>query len=305
MRFIMKTTSLSFVLVAALLAGIPGSNPVWAQNNERWFQIEMSVFTNENLADREAEYWTPSRQPLSYPGAIRRLDDPLDLLTIDDLLLQDDFTSPATRDFGATAVQTVEDYIQATGPFPADTENNFKFLDFARDPLVRLPSTASNLQETNRALERSTDHRLLYTATWRQPVQGSSEVVQLDISGGQIYGGSPELQGSVAIRFNANADRATIAADLWLVEFGPVADDDETWELPALPPRIKREYERSSSDENLDYRIRRIYQLNQRRDIRSGEFHYLDHPAFGVVITVDPYTVPPIEPVGTETLPLQ
>lgn len=313
MGLIMKTSVLCCVIVSTLLPGMLGNNAVRAQNNERWFQVEMSVFTNENPADREAEYWTPFKQPLSYPGAMQRLDDPLDLLTTDDLLLQDEFLSSATRDFGAPAVQTVEDYILSTGPFPAELENDFKFLDFARDPLVRLPASASNLQETNRTLEQSTDHRLLYTATWRQPARGGSDAVQLYIRGGQVYGGSPELQGSVTIRFDASVDKATLVADLWLAEYGLVADDAETWELPAVPPRIQREYERSSGNENLDYRIRRIYQLNQRRDINSGEFHYLDHPAFGVVIMVNPYAVPSIEPVidpllepeTAETLPQQ
>lgn len=306
MHLIMKVSPILSALVPALLACMFG-NDVWAQNSERWAQIEMTVFTNENLADREAEYWTPSRQPLSYPGAMQRLGELLDLLVIDDLLLPDDSLplAAATTNYDAAAIQTVEEYIRATGPFPADTENDFKFVDFARDPLLRLPSSASNLQETNRALERSGDHRLLYTAAWRQPVQGTSNTVQLYVNGGQSYGGSPELQGSVSIRFNANGDRATFDADLWLAEFGLVADDAENWELPAVPPRIQREYEQVSGDENLDFRIRRIYQLKQSRDIRNGEFHYLDHPALGVVITVDPYEVPPIEPVSTETLPLQ
>lgn len=35
-----------------------------------------------------------------------------------------------------------------------------------------------------------------------------------------------------------------------------------------------------------------IYQLRERRQIKLGEVHYLDHPAFGVLIRVAPAQVP-------------
>ena len=32
--------------------------------------------------------------------------------------------------------------------------------------------------------------------------------------------------------------------------------------------------------------------MQQTRDMRSREFHYLDHPALGLVILVEPYEIP-------------
>lgn len=299
---IMRNQSCLPTLCATLLLSLLGYSVAFAQNEERWFQIEMSVFSNEDTADRESEYWSPGQEPLRYPGSMQRLRELMDLLAIDDLLLVDatlpvvPFTTPQQ----APAVQTVEDYIQRTGPHPASRGNGFAFFDFARDPYIRLPTSASNLQQTNQALERSPEHRLLYTAVWRQPVQGTADAVPLYVSGGESYGGTPELQGSVTIRFNANADRVVVDADLWLSEFSSVVDSPANWELPVVPARVRRNYEQVSNEEELDFRIRRIYQLRQSRDMRSTEFHYLDHPALGVVITVDPYEVPAVIPDITE-----
>ncbi len=43
------------------------------------------------------------------------------------------------------------------------------------------------------------------------------------------------------------------------------------------------------------YAPRIIYQLQQSREMRSDEFHYVDHPALGLIVTVLPYEVPPLQ----------
>lgn len=299
----MKTHSvlrplLNLPLLSCLLSCLLGSSIALAQDGQRWFQIELSIFTNENPADRESEIWTPDVEPLRYPGSLQRLRDLLDLLVIDDLLLTENtaLNAVAADGSGIPVVQTVEDYIRATGPFPADRGVGFRFFDFDRDPFLRLPTTASDFQQTNRAIENSPEHRLLYHALWRQPVQRSADATPLYVSGGEHYGGTPELQGSVTIRFNPGADRVVIDADLWLSEFSTVVDDNIYWELPAVPPRARRDYEQRSDNTGFEYQIRRIYRLQQSRDMRSAEFHYLDHPALGLIVTVNPYEVPPVAP---------
>jgi hypothetical protein len=39
------------------------------------------------------------------------------------------------------------------------------------------------------------------------------------------------------------------------------------------------------------------------RELRSNEFHYLDHPAVGVLVQIQPYTVPPLPEPGLEPAP--
>jgi len=265
---------------------------VSAQGAERWFQVEVSIFSNENEADRLAETWTPSVTPLRYPGTMTRLKDLMDLLVIDDLLITDtSATAVETQD--DTDIVSLEDMIRATGPKPPGPASDFKFFDFARDAFVQLPPSESNFQQTNRAIERAAEHRLLYHAVWRQPVKGAAEATPLYIKGGLRYGNANELQGDITIRFNPNADRVVIDADLWLAEFSIVPDGSANWSLPNVPARVRRNFEQQQNNDGLDYHIRRIYRLHESRDMRSTEFHYLDHPALGLVILVEPYEVPP------------
>ena len=38
-----------------------------AQSAERWFQVEVTVFSNESISDRERERWQAQRMQLAYP----------------------------------------------------------------------------------------------------------------------------------------------------------------------------------------------------------------------------------------------
>ena len=266
-----------------------------AQEAERWFQIEVSIFSNENLADRASEQWAPSSTSLSYPGTIRRLQSLLDLFMLEELRPESSnaatfVDAPATT---IPAAPTLHAQIAATGPFPAKPRGDFRFLDFARDAFVQLPNSESAFVQTNRAIERSPEHRLLFHGLWRQPVFGAGRATPLYIQGGLNYGDQNELQGALTIRFNQNADRVVVDADLWLSEFSIVGTTETDWQLPPVPTRLRRVYDATDSGSELNYQIQRIYRLQQSRDMRSTEFHYIDHPALGLVILVNPYEVPP------------
>jgi len=98
-----------------------------------------------------------------------------------------------------------------------------------------------------------------------------------------------ELQGMVALEFNANRDRVVLLAELWLAEFG--GDGEQEWMLPAMP--VESAGATGNRTPTAAPNIRRIYTMNQERELRSNEFHYLDHPALGVVVQITPYEVPP------------
>jgi hypothetical protein len=120
------------------------------------------------------------------------------------------------------------------------------------------------------------------------------------ISGGERYGDHHELEGSLSLHFNAGRDRVVIDSDLWLSEFTTLADPDNEWQLPPFPGP------QSAADGEADrYQPHRVYHFQQSRDMRSNEFHYLDHPALGLVVTVFPYEVPAEEAPEPETGPLQ
>ncbi|MBL4729038.1 MAG: hypothetical protein JKY40_06895 [Gammaproteobacteria bacterium] len=67
-------STLSAALLSALLLAI--STSAQGQTSQRWFQIEVSIFSNESLADKDEEFWQAEHSELSYPDPLRRLDSP-------------------------------------------------------------------------------------------------------------------------------------------------------------------------------------------------------------------------------------
>ena len=256
---------------------------------ERWFQIELSIFSNENIEDRNAESWLPSDYELNYPKNMRKLS----LLT--DLFLSDHNLDDRLSDTGSASQEEIDamirnDQLKNIRPRIKSTESNFKLFDFSRDDFTQLSPVDSDFQQTNRTLERSSDHRLLYHGLWRQAVRQSSNAVPIYIEGGLRYGDNHELQGSVTIRFNENEDRVVVDTHIWLIEYSIVKDSSSEWKLPQIPESIRIESRENSS--SLTYFPNNVYVMEQSREMRSNEFHYLDHPALGLVISVKPYSVP-------------
>ena len=256
---------------------------------ERWFQIELSIFSNENIEDRNAESWLPSDYELNYPENMRKLS----LLT--DLFLSDHNLDDRSSVTGSASQEEIDamirnDQLKNIRPRIKSTESNFKLFDFSRDDFTQLSPSDSDFQQTNRTLERSSEHRLLYHGLWRQAVQQSSNAVPIYIEGGLRYGDNHELQGSVTIRFNENEDRVVVDTHIWLIEYSIVKDSSSKWKVPQIPEYIRRESRENSS--SLTYFPNNVYVMEQSREMRSNEFHYLDHPAIGLVISVKPYSVP-------------
>lgn len=271
------------ILALLLLGWVSGAAS--AQGFERWFQVEMTVFSNESVAERERESWRAEGRQLAYPGNPVRLAQLLDLLLLDSFAPSGETGLPQ----GAEAIDPEAARLRDTGPHPAREDASFRFPDLQRDAFIALPASYSDFRQTNLAIERAPQHRILYHAVWRQPVGDAGNTSPVLVSGGDAHGPYRELQGSVALEFNANRDRVVFSADLWLATFGG-SDSETVWTLPAPPPELVT----AANPENPPA-ISRIYPMQQNRDLRSGEFHYLDHPAMGILVQIVPYVVPPPE----------
>ena len=257
---------------------------------ERWFQIELSIFSNENIEDRNAESWLPNDYELSYPKNIRKLSLLTDLFLLNqNIEVKLNSAESLTQEEIDSMIR--KDQLENIRPRIKSAESNFKLFDFSRDDFTQLSPADSDFQQTNRTLERSSDHRLLFHGLWRQAVRQSSNAVPIYIEGGLRYGDSHELQGSVTIRFNENEDRVVIDTHIWLVEYSIVKNSASDWKLPQIPESIGSE--RLVIPSSLTYFPNNVYVMEQSREMRSNEFHYIDHPALGLVISVKPYTPPP------------
>ena len=285
------------------------SSIVNAQDNRRWFQIEVSIFSNELAADRAEERWDVDGTLLIYPANINELRQLSDLLMIEELLISGNFSSieiePENSDTSEpnptnllSETERRNELILSKGPLQQSVGSSFQFVDVDRDEFLQLPPYESEFQQTNRSIERSSDHRLLFHGLWRQPVVDLDESKPVFVRGGLAYGQHFELEGSLILRFNDNENRVVVDADLWLSEFSAVANSNQPWQLPDYPAAIKPPTIPAVG--SPEYHIRQIFHLQQSRDMRSEEFHYVDHPALGLVIMVKPYEVPEIPVAETE-----
>jgi hypothetical protein len=231
------------VAICLTLASFSGS-----AQNERWFTFEVSVFSNELASDRGQESPIAKADATLKDPPVKSLIQFFDLLNL----------AQWPRDNQATANLAVP-RTPVLRPL-AEGEKSYKFTDLARDPFIKLSSSASDFQQTNRALERSPDYRLLTHAVWRQPLVDEGKSVPIKFSGGRQRGGSFELEGTLDLYFNARRDRIVVETNFTL---------------------------------EADLSGDRVFQHQQSRELRSGEFHYLDSPAIGVIILAQPYEVPP------------
>lgn len=312
----------SILLLAAFLAQL--SHAAESYDGQRWFQIEVSIFSHESPSDREAELWSADRLSLNYPSRLRKMDRYSDKLMIAEFA-KEVLGVEAAEDLAALGESNVPSLVNdgtsfstdisrsellkealAIGPFRNESAASFSFFDTDRAAYLRLGDDASDFQQTNRALRRSPSNRLLFHSVWRQPMLSARRASPLLIQGGERVGDEHELQGSITLRFNDNEDRVVIDANLWLTEFTPGPSDDE-WQLPELPTAMleRPEYvspEASRAPENTtSFSPRRIYQMIQSREMRSDEFHYIDHPAIGLVVLVRQYDLPVYQPPTEET----
>ena len=297
-------SALSCALLSALLLSI--STSAQGQTSQRWFQIEVSIFSNESLADRDEERWQTESNELNYPNPLRRLGQLSDLLITEQMIAdaiaesseQDSLSTKeeATIEIDADALAAIERLAQIlpTGPQPASTEGEFRFPDFLRDPHLQLTPDNSDFEQTNRALERSAEHRLLFHGLWRESVADPADAIPLYVQGGLRFDDQYELQGAITLRFNENRDRLVIDSNLWLTEYSASADFESEWQLPAIPEAMKTDLDSLTRDEQgLQNGINRVFHMEQSREMRSNQFHYIDHPAIGIVILVKPIDVPP------------
>lgn len=284
-----------------------------AISTESWFQVEVTVFTNED-GSAETELWSPNKLSLTFPERLRTLKKLSDVLQLSDWTLINGpldiiaVTAPVPERLGqplpiSTELDAVSELTVAPvviGPLPYAPGSSFKLPDFAREAFLALPAEDYDFVSTNRALTQSADHRILYHNAWRQPVTRRNSATAIAVTGGREFTDRFELEGSLTLYFNNAGDRVILSPNLWLTSFSTADTATEEWQLPALPrilqptkDAVPTPLQNSVNEAPVqEYFVSRIIQFNQTREMRSDEFHYLDHPAMGVLIQITPYTVP-------------
>ena len=142
--------SIALLILMSCCAGL-----AYAQSAERWFQVEVTVFSNESISDRERERWQAQRMQLAYPPDMIRLRQVTDLLFLEwftqepELEPETDIRSETETDTAGVDLARLRD----TGPFPAGESSGFRFPDLQRDPFLALPASVSEFRQSNQVIE--------------------------------------------------------------------------------------------------------------------------------------------------------
>lgn len=311
MQFTLKTTPDSQTRASAIpvrrqlallsvVAALCSSTPVVAQPNagltERWVQVEMTLFTYEN-ANLDVEVWSPDKLTAGFPDRLVALQQVADVLQLDDWTVLTGVPVP-----GSPAILAVQ---PAPGPRPYAPGDSFALPDLARDAFQALPPSAHDFITTNRTLSQSPAHRIVYHNAWRQPLQRLNATPAVGLRGGREFGERSEVEGSVTVYAAATGDRLFLDTNLWLTQFQADTNSESAWALPVLPAALSTQWNADAiAPQTFD--VTRIIQFNQSREMRVNQFHYLDHPALGMLVQVTPYERPappvleiPVDPAAT------
>ncbi len=183
-----------------------------------------------------------------------------------------------------------------------------------------LPSSALKLNAVQRSLQRSSSFYPIMHIGWRQPVVAQDKAVPIHIFGGKRYTAAmaapadatqPGTADQTGPQTNTSGDNGgALAAGLSV----PAPDQtNKVWEINGSLLLTRARYlhawvdlvftqpagmvggaDADISDDGLLH-----FRMRQHRRMRSGELHYIDHPLFGMLIMVTPYTPPKSAPTAS------
>jgi hypothetical protein len=313
--------SLPHIIVA--LTGLLLSGTALGQD-ERWFKIEVMIFSQRSEAASTAEDWQPTPR-LQYPGESRFL---FDTKRISDNAAMYDGVS-VVDEFGRQLITlnrpTDEDIIQPQ----ATSEDinpplNTELTELTPPPVTPIPFTVldADAREFNSKaseMARSGRYDILFHETWAQPMVSKTDTLPIVVDRSGDNQAWPKLQGSIKLylsRFlhiETNLWLNTMGEylpDYWIIPAPPlgppslvIEEPEAPWEaltvaedMAAPSTQAVAEEPTENADDNAILAVDSVpvspwhhaILLQQKRKMRSTEVHYIDHPMLGVVALITP-----------------
>lgn len=286
---LLKILGIAAALISAIVAPLVHAQ---TKTHEGWYQVEMIVVARKD--DTGQEHW-PSNIKLRYPGDWVELKDP-----------------------NATINTAVDDSASSIAPS----------VDLTKEAFYLLPASERQLNAQAQKLQRNPRFEVLFHNAWRQIVTNKKSSKAIIINGGQTFGQHQALEGSIRLSV---ATYLELQTNLWFAQFDVNVGQGITQAWPEIPLRpnyaaatlnnlsldseVEAELEQALATENTQWSTsnfdanttapetdnfvtRQIILLQQERDMRTSEVHYLDHPVLNVIIQVTPYP-----PVATNPAP--
>jgi hypothetical protein len=228
------------------------------------FQVEVLIFTHRDLDPSEEQFALEDRRALTRVEQLREttvFDDPNFAPPGGDAeRLSTPGVPNATPPLGADATTPL-------APDAAPPENEFTFRVLRPEEL--------QLTQQYRVLNRLQAYHPLVHGGWVQLGLPDTEALPVDLGVLGIANPSGTIRLSLTRFLHVKLDLSYVEAKTAQAAFTPAQEG--LAELP-VPTR---------------------YHLSAERTTRSGELHYFDHPAFGVLIKVTPVKPDPNAPGGT------
>ncbi len=245
-----------------------------------WYQVEIAAFAHEP-ADIDAQFWDLSLKIKLPEGALL-------LGTSNQPQLSAQTNANPTEPQATTEAQN-------SPPASSDLPTPF---------IIRpdLPSSLNNLSR----LSRARGYRLLTHQRWLQHLPADAQQPSIRLHGGDLLDETIfpderyELDGSILL---TRARFLHINTDLYLTIPTPAgwkpanrAPQAVLDALASVPPSLQSPAPEIHPPDWL------TVNLQQKRRMRSNELHYLDHPMFGVLIKITPYTPAAQTMIGSSSL---
>ena len=144
-----------------------------------------------------------------------------------------------------------------------------------------LPASERQLNGPARSIRRSSLYELLLHQSWQQPIDATPTPIL--IQGGKQFGDRFELEGTLSLRRQRFLH---VDADVWLTEFVPVRGVPSSNSPSALKAEFPELFQ--AAERGRGFAPGSRFHLTEKRRLRSGELHYLDHPALGVLLLITP-----------------
>ena len=311
----MKTSSTGLLFSLCLLLSLTTlSSSGQAQEEQRWYKVELLIFSHGVNAGEEKEKWDPNPQ-LLYPSRYRFLLDPKRIAAN-----EAEFEGTSTLDDFGRQTLTITDPMPS---LPEAIDPNQPEPELIEDiqrptPFILLPRSELAFGSKALQMQRSGRYQTLFHESWVQPMVNklSTRPIVVDHSGDELQW--PRLQGSVKFYLSRYLHLET---NLWLntngsyfppgwqmpeAPLGPaslalvypeaevteVVDETLLFEPANLQPTTGEEFVTNEETEKADtppvYPWGHAILLQQKRRMRSTEVHYLDHPLLGVVVQITP-----------------
>ena len=230
------------------------------------YYVEVVVFSNTDGVGGAGESFEPRPDPL--------------VATLDKAPTQD----PVSEGPVPVYTDRPEATQQAGVPEPLATSSDESATEVTEEEFrfELLDAADLTLTEARDQLEKLSAYTLLFHGGWVQEGYPEERAKPLDIS---ILDASAPLVGTLTLHKSRFLHMRVDLRYLPTTESVPIRFGDPGWSSPPLGSEGPR------------------YQIDAARRLRSGELHFFDHPAFGVLIQITPEPEPESLELDLELLP--